>query len=76
MKRRAFITVGSAAAWPVVACAYETPPRIGVLTLQAPQDAGQHPTQIRSLHSSSCMHRMSSESDLRREQRRPGYGPS
>jgi putative ABC transport system substrate-binding protein len=40
--RREFVAVvGSAAAWPVVASAYETPPRIGVLTLQAPQDAGQ-----------------------------------
>ena len=29
-----------------------------------------------SLHLSSRMRRMSPESDLRQEQRRPGYGPS
>ena len=34
------------------------------------------PTPRRSLHLSSRMHRMSPGSDLRQEQRRPGYGPS
>jgi putative tryptophan/tyrosine transport system substrate-binding protein len=42
MNRRAFIAgLGSAAAWPVVGRGQQTRQRIGVLTLQAPQDAGE-----------------------------------
>jgi putative ABC transport system substrate-binding protein len=42
MRRREFIAgLGGAAAWPVVGRAGETRPRIGLLSLQAPQDVGQ-----------------------------------
>ena len=47
LKRRAFIAgLGGAAAWPVVARAQQTRPRIGVLTLSTPQEASQRVTNL------------------------------